>query len=149
MNTLSWRTPTTPKPMEIKPRKLCERRFGQGGSAAERLARVKEDKSNLDAIPIDAFRRARVVDRIEHVKELHRFVADAQPCQRHDRPQRGVRVLTAVLAHSRNVALDVTGVVNHAIEGRRQQQDELRFAADQVHAHGVHGAGHTSPIACL
>ena len=40
MNTLSWRTPTTPLPMEINPRKVFERMFGQGGSAAERLARI-------------------------------------------------------------------------------------------------------------
>ena len=31
MNTLSWRTPTTPMPMEINPRKVFERMFGQGG----------------------------------------------------------------------------------------------------------------------
>ena len=36
MNTLSWRTPETPLPMEINPRKVFERMFGQGGSAAER-----------------------------------------------------------------------------------------------------------------
>ena len=41
MNTLSWRTPTTPMPMEINPRKVFERMFGQGGSAlsARRAAR--------------------------------------------------------------------------------------------------------------
>ena len=33
MNTLSWRTPTTPMPMEINPRKVFERMFGQGGNA--------------------------------------------------------------------------------------------------------------------
>ena len=32
MNTLSWRTPTTPMPMEINPRKVFERMFGQGGT---------------------------------------------------------------------------------------------------------------------
>src|SRR5215470_6216308 len=53
MNTLSWRTPTTPMPMEINPRKVFERMFGQGGSATERLARIKEDKSILDAITKD------------------------------------------------------------------------------------------------
>ena len=36
MNTLSWRTHTTPMPMEINPRKAFERMFGQGGTAAER-----------------------------------------------------------------------------------------------------------------
>src|SRR5262244_471576 len=48
MNTLSWRTPTTPLPMEINPRRVFERMFGQGSNAAERLARKQEDRSILD-----------------------------------------------------------------------------------------------------
>src|SRR6266581_126092 len=48
MNTLSWRTPTTPLPMEIDPRKVFERMFGQGSNAAERLARKQQDRSILD-----------------------------------------------------------------------------------------------------
>src|SRR6266853_1467927 len=47
MNTLSWRTPTTPLPMEINPRKVFERMFGQGGTASDRLARTEEDRSVL------------------------------------------------------------------------------------------------------
>ncbi len=54
MNTLSWRTPTTPLPMEINPRKVFERMFGQGGTAAVRAARVKEDRSILDEITQEA-----------------------------------------------------------------------------------------------
>ncbi|MEO8099295.1 MAG: DUF1552 domain-containing protein [Acidobacteriota bacterium] len=54
MNTLSWRTPTTPMPMEINPRKVFERMFGQGGTAAQRLARKQQDQSVLDAIRADA-----------------------------------------------------------------------------------------------
>src|SRR3954462_12114369 len=50
MNTLSWRTPTTPMPMEINPRKVFERMFGSGGSAKDRLARISEDRSILDAV---------------------------------------------------------------------------------------------------
>src|SRR5215208_6403345 len=50
MNTLSWRTPTTPQPMEINPRKVFERMFGEGGTAAERVARISEDRSILDSI---------------------------------------------------------------------------------------------------
>src|SRR5512132_3807720 len=56
MNTLSWRTPTTPLPMEINPRKVFERMFGQGGSATERLSRIQEDRSILDAITRDVAR---------------------------------------------------------------------------------------------
>src|SRR4029453_18422773 len=43
MNTLSWRTATTPLPMEINPRKVFERMFGQGSNAAERLTRKEQD----------------------------------------------------------------------------------------------------------
>jgi hypothetical protein len=50
MNTLSWRTPTTPLPMEINPRKVFERMFGSGGSARERVARLEEDRSILDLL---------------------------------------------------------------------------------------------------
>ena len=51
MNTLSWRTPTTPMPMEINPRKVFERMFGQGGSAdGPASRRDSEDRSILDAI---------------------------------------------------------------------------------------------------
>src|SRR3954453_15970101 len=50
MNTLSWRTPTTPMPMEINPRKVFERMFGQGGTAADRQERIAEDRSVLDAV---------------------------------------------------------------------------------------------------
>lgn len=34
MNTLSWRTPTEPLPMEINPRVVFERMFGRPGTAA-------------------------------------------------------------------------------------------------------------------
>src|SRR5437762_5993568 len=49
MNTLSWRTPTTPLPMEINPRKVFERMFGQGSNPAERLTRKQQDRSILDS----------------------------------------------------------------------------------------------------
>jgi Protein of unknown function (DUF1552) len=54
MNTLSWRTPTTPMPMEINPRKVFERMFGQGDNEAARLNRRREDRSILDAITTQA-----------------------------------------------------------------------------------------------
>ncbi len=62
----------------------------------------------------------------------------AQPRERHHRPQGRVRVLPAVFAHPRKVTLDVAGIVRHAVERRRQQQHQLRVAAHQVGAHGLH-----------
>jgi hypothetical protein len=83
MNTLSWRTPTTPMPMEINPRKVFERMFGQGGSAAERLARTRQDRSILDAITgqaadlqrrLGASDRATVGQYLENVREIERRI---------------------------------------------------------------------------
>jgi hypothetical protein len=54
MNTLSWRAPTSPMPMEINPRKVFERMFGQGGSAEDRVRRQREDRSILDALSSQA-----------------------------------------------------------------------------------------------
>ena len=54
MNTLSWRTPTSPMPMEINPRKVFERMFGAGGSVEARMRRQHEDRSILDALGIQA-----------------------------------------------------------------------------------------------
>jgi hypothetical protein len=39
LNTISWSSPTTPLPMEINPRVVFERLFGQAGSAASRATR--------------------------------------------------------------------------------------------------------------
>jgi Protein of unknown function (DUF1552) len=90
MNTLSWRTPTTPMPMEINPRKVFERMFGQGGSATERLARIKEDKSILDAITKDVAGlqlqlgpsdREMMTQYLENVREIERRIQRAEQSQ--------------------------------------------------------------------
>ena len=50
MNSLSWKTPTMPLPAETNPRFVFERLFGNGDTAAERRARVEEDRSILDGL---------------------------------------------------------------------------------------------------
>jgi hypothetical protein len=90
MNTLSWRTPTTPLPMEINPRKVFERMFGDGGSAGERLARIKEERSLLDAITREASSlelqlgaddRRTMSDYLENVREIERRIQRAEQSQ--------------------------------------------------------------------
>ena len=51
-NTLCWRGPTTPLPMENNPRALFERLFGDSGSTnpALRLTQVKRQRSILDSV---------------------------------------------------------------------------------------------------
>ena len=86
INTLSWRTPTTPLPMEINPRLVFERLFGDGGTAAQRLARIQEDRSLLDAITEQANHlkmrlgstdRSTLGDYLDNVREIERRVARA------------------------------------------------------------------------
>src|SRR5262249_43666877 len=49
-NSTSWRTPTQPLPHERNPRIVFERLFGEGGTAAERLQRIRTSRSILDAV---------------------------------------------------------------------------------------------------
>ena len=90
MNTLSWRTPETPLPMEINPRKVFERMFGQGGSPSERLARIQEDRSILDAITKEAAAlqlqlgpsdRQTMNQYLENVREIERRIQRAEKSQ--------------------------------------------------------------------
>src|SRR5687767_12829967 len=53
INTLSWRTPTTPLPSENNPSVVFERLFGDGGTVAQRLAENRKDRSILDALTQD------------------------------------------------------------------------------------------------
>ena len=65
--TYSWKTPTTPMPMESNPRAVFERMFGEGGSVEERAARLKRDRSVLDLAMEDMSRlmkRVGVRDRV-------------------------------------------------------------------------------------
>jgi hypothetical protein len=49
-NTISWHNPTTPNPAEIHPRLVFEKLFGDGGSPAQRMARLKRNGSILDSV---------------------------------------------------------------------------------------------------
>ena len=53
MNTVAWRTATTPLPMENNPRVVFERLFGDGGTREERLAELRTDRSILDSVTDD------------------------------------------------------------------------------------------------
>src|SRR5215208_5615994 len=88
--TISFRTPTTPLPMEADPRKLFERLFGQGDTPQERRAIAKQYSSILDLVSqeaadlqrtLDAPDRAKVGDYLESVREIERRV---QKLEQHD-----------------------------------------------------------------
>ncbi|MGD8340086.1 MAG: DUF1552 domain-containing protein, partial [Gammaproteobacteria bacterium] len=87
MNTLSWRTPTSPMPMEINPRKVFERMFGSGGSVEARMRRQHEDRSILDTLgaqatslktTLDSHDRAKLDLFLESVREIERRLQRAE-----------------------------------------------------------------------
>jgi len=82
-SSISFRTPTTPLPMEHDPRKVFERLFGQGNSDSERKAKTEKYTSILDVISKEANGlkrtlatddRARVDDYLESVREIERRI---------------------------------------------------------------------------
>jgi hypothetical protein len=87
MNSLSWKTPTTPLPMETNPRFVFERLFGVGSTAEERLARVKEDRSILDRLSqqiatlngrLGARDRTKLAEYFDAVRDIEHRIAKAE-----------------------------------------------------------------------
>lgn len=88
MNTISWRNPTTPNPMELNPRVVFERLFGgDGATPADRLSRLKDNLSLLDGITasakalssqLDSRDRARLTDYLDNVREIERRISQAE-----------------------------------------------------------------------
>ncbi len=81
--TISFRTPNTPLPMEVNPRSLFTRLFGQGDTAEEREALARQYSSILDLVAEEAAAlqrdlgardRAMLGDYLQTVREIERRV---------------------------------------------------------------------------
>ncbi len=88
-NTISWRTPTTPLPVEVNPRAVFERLFGDGDSTdpAARLAAMKEQSSILDYVRGDVARlssglgardRNKLDQYMEAIRDIERRIQKAE-----------------------------------------------------------------------
>ena len=86
-NTISWRTPTTPLPMEVNPRIVFERMFGDGGTPEQRLGQVREDRSILDSVKesivslqreLGPGDRVKVVEYLDSMREMERRIQVAE-----------------------------------------------------------------------
>lgn len=83
LNTLAWSTPTTPMPTENNPRLVFERLFGDGGTAEQRVAQARENRSILDSVLDDLHRlelslgaadRVKVGEYVDAVREVERRI---------------------------------------------------------------------------
>jgi len=89
VNTLSWRSATTPLPMENHPRAVFERLFGEGDSTdpAARQARLQKDRSILDSVTeevvslqrgLGARDRSKLTEYLEAVRDVERRIQNAE-----------------------------------------------------------------------
>ena len=85
-NTISWRTPTMPLPMENSPQVVFERLFGDGTNSAQRLTRKKQDHSILDSVTdkvarlqgqLDPSDRTRLSEYLDDIREIERRIQKA------------------------------------------------------------------------
>jgi hypothetical protein len=86
-NNLSWSSPTTPLPSEANPRVVFERLFGDGGTAADRIADLRTNGSMLDWVTADIASlqqklgprdRTKVSQYLDTVRELERRIQKAE-----------------------------------------------------------------------
>jgi len=79
--TIAFSTPSTPLPMEHNPRKVFQQMFGQGDTAEERAALLREDVSIIDLVRADASDLSRSIgardksllsDYLDQVQEIQR-----------------------------------------------------------------------------
>jgi Protein of unknown function (DUF1552) len=88
-NTISWRTPTTPNPMEVNPRAVFERLFGDGESTdpKARLKVMNEDRSLLDFVRGDVARlqpslgardKSKLDEYLEGIRDIERRIQKAE-----------------------------------------------------------------------
>jgi hypothetical protein len=83
MNTLSWRTPTAPLPMELNPQTVFERLFGDSGTPEQRAARRNERSSLLDSVlaaaqglqrEVGPQDRATIDEYLDNLREVERRI---------------------------------------------------------------------------
>jgi hypothetical protein len=89
VNTLCWRSATTPLPMESNPRAVFERLFGDSDSTdrATRLARIQQERSVLDSLresvadlekTLGRRDRAKLTEYLEAVRDVERRIQRAE-----------------------------------------------------------------------
>lgn len=89
IHTLSWRSPTTPVPIENQPRLVFERLFGDSNTTdpAERLARISQNRSILDWMSeavarimksLDLKDRAKLAEYLDSIRDVERRISRAE-----------------------------------------------------------------------
>ena len=92
-NSISWKSPSDPLPMQNNPRLVFEKLFGDGSSGAERRSRRQQSRSLLDSVmdqvatlqkDLPAGDRRRLTQYLDDVREVERRIQRAEASVRDD-----------------------------------------------------------------
>jgi len=166
-NNLSWSSPTTPLPAEAHPRVVFERLFGDGGSAADRRADLRENASLLDWVREDIARlqreigpsdRVRVNQYLDTVREVERRIQKAEAAaEENPLPdlERPVGVPAAYADHARLMfdlqvlALqgDVTRIITFQLARETSNRTYPEIGVSEPHHPLTHNGGDPEKLA--
>jgi hypothetical protein len=92
-NSISWKSPSDPQPMQNNPRLVFEKLFGDGSTGGERRARRQESRSLLDSVmgqvaslqnDLAAGDKRRLTQYLDDVREVERRIQRAEASVRDD-----------------------------------------------------------------
>jgi hypothetical protein len=163
-NTIAWRTPTVPLPMENSPQVVFEKLFGDGGTAEQRLSRKREDRSILDSIVeqtvglqkgLPASDRVRIDGYLDDIREIERRIKtvldrEAQAGLKQDVPEAPVGTPEAFEDHIK-LMFDLLAL---AYQSETTRVATLMYAKDlspssypaSGNRGGFHGASHHANV---
>jgi uncharacterized protein DUF1552 len=112
VNTISWRSETTPNPTESHPRIVFERLFGDGGSPAQRSALAWNEGSILDSVMHEAGRlantlgpgdRTKLSEYLDSVREIEQRIqnTEAQGSESIELPDRPIDIPDTFEEHAK------------------------------------------------
>jgi len=124
VNTISWRSETTPNPTEAHPRIVFERLFGDGGTAQQRAAQAKSTGSILDSVTQEVTRlqkslgagdHTKLTEYLDSVREIEQRIqnTETQNTQSIQLPERPVDIPEGFEAHAR-LMLDLAALAYQA-----------------------------------
>jgi hypothetical protein len=166
-NNLSWSSPTTPLPADAHPRIVFERLFGDGGSAADRRADLRDNASLLDWVRNDISRlqkhlgpsdRTKVSQYLDSVREVERRIQKAEAATSGDTLpdlDRPVGVPAAYADHARlmfDLQLlamqgDVTRVITFQLARETSNRTYNEIGVSEAHHPLTHNGGDPEKLA--
>jgi hypothetical protein len=154
LNTFSWRSATTPLPVENNPRKVFERLFGESDSTApaERLRRMREDRSILDVVTQEISRlssslgpsdRGKLTEYLEALRDIERRIRIAEESKVREVPvmERPVGTPTNYEEHARLMfdlqvlayQTDMTRVITFAMAREKSERAYREIGLEEGH----------------